>query len=194
MRKKRRKDGGAVVQISPSAASVLYDGESLDDWDDEELVRGKRRGKDGKFRGRPPAVLPIQFVQELNRRRFTRAHAILADSLEDAARMLRAIIADPDAPYADRLKAIEILFDRILGRPTERLQLGIDDEPRWKRAVATAIVGTLEDAQALGSGSDTDVIDLEPEEDVLVDPVTGQVEEQITWHSFDSRTPQRGSP
>src|SRR5436309_2989664 len=93
-KKHRQKDGSAIVQITPVAAGVIFDGNSLDDWDDEELVRGKRRNRAGKFTGRNPNVVPAAFLQELNRRRFSRAYELMSDSLVDAALMLRSVVND----------------------------------------------------------------------------------------------------
>jgi hypothetical protein len=69
---------------------VIYDGQSLDDWDDEELMRGRRRNKHGGFTGRPAKVIPAAVAKELTRHRFQRSFNLMAHSLVDAALMLRA--------------------------------------------------------------------------------------------------------
>ncbi len=176
---KRKKDGRASVEISPASAAVLHGEVDLSIFDDEELLGGRKRSADGSFKGRPPQVLPTEFLHELNRRRFSRAHALLASSLEDTIRMLLSIVNSEESADSDRIKAAEILLDRTLGKPTERVQLGIDGEPKWQRLVATAIVGTLDDAKALGPGDSAEAIDVEPveePEDVLIDPRTGEPE------------------
>jgi hypothetical protein len=190
---KRRKDGSAQTRLSPTSAAVLHGEVDLVDWDDEELLRGKRRSADGTFKGRPTQVVPTEVLHELNRRRFTRAHALLASSLEDTIHMLLSIVNDPASADSDRIKAAEILLDRTLGKPTERVQLGLGfngDDPPWKRAVVNAIVGTAQQAAALeATATDAEIIDVEPTDETLVDPRTGEPE-QITWQDLDARTPQ----
>ena len=48
-KKLRSKDGSAQVHISPTSAAIVFDGQSLDDWSDEELMQGRRRDKNGRF-------------------------------------------------------------------------------------------------------------------------------------------------
>jgi hypothetical protein len=154
--KKRLKDGGAIIHVSPRTAAVAFDGATLDDWSDEELLRGRRMNKNGKFTGRPPKFVPIEFHRELTRRRLQRATTILAYSLVDAATMLRSVVNDDQALTTDRIKAAEIMFDRILGKPRESVALDIapgGQESPWQRAIAQAVVGT-----------DHEVIEVEPVE------------------------------
>jgi hypothetical protein len=149
----RTKDGGALVHIAPTAAGVVFDGESLDSWDDEELMRGRRRNKRGGFSGRPPRVVPAALLQELNRRRFSRAYELMAHSLVDAALMLRSIIVDEAVDASDRIRAAEVLMDRILGKPKESVALDVraggGERPLYLQAVEQAlVVGTDRQARA----------------------------------------------
>lgn len=150
--KKRRKDGSATVDITPVAAAVVYDGASLDDWDDEELLRGRRKNKNGKFNGRPPLVIPAALHKELTRRRFSRAHDLLSDSLVDAAQMLRAVVNDVEVAPEARIHAAEVIFSRVLGRPRESIAVdftsgpGVSGPAPWEQIVVQAIVGTVEQA------------------------------------------------
>lgn len=153
--KKRLKDGGAIVHVSPRTAAVAFDGASLDDWTDEELLRGRRKNKNGNFTGRPPRFVPIEFHRELTRRRMQRATAILAYSLVDAATMLRSVVNDDEALASDRIRAAEIMFDRILGRPRESVALAVTssgEEPLWQRVIANAVVGSEEQAAQVIEG------------------------------------------
>jgi hypothetical protein len=150
--KRRKKGGGASVQLTATAAGVIYDGQSLDTWDDEELMRGRRRNKHGTFTGRPAQVVPAALLRELNRRRFSRAHALMADSLVDGALMLRSVINDKKADPADRIKAAELLFNRVLGKPHESVSLevsGNESTVPWQKMMAGAIVATVEEAGLL---------------------------------------------
>jgi hypothetical protein len=150
----RTKDGGAIVHVSPTTAGVMYNEIPLDDWDDDELIKGKRKDRDGKFRGRPPKLVPSNLHRELTRRRFSRAYDLLTDSLVDAAQMLRSIVNDPETDAGDRIRAAEVIFDRILGRPKEQVAIDFqsDGGSRFQQLLMKAIVGTEEQAQALVEG------------------------------------------
>jgi len=138
----RTLDGGAIVHIGATSAGVLAGEIDLSDWDDEELIRGRRRNRNGGWSGRPPKLLPAAFFQELTRRRFSRAYQLLEGSLIDGARFLASIIRNDGAPNADRLRATELLFDRILGRPKEQLRLDVHgDLSPFQKLLMTAIVG-----------------------------------------------------
>jgi hypothetical protein len=167
--KRRARDGSTTVTITPAAAGVIYDGDSLDDWDDEELLRGRRRNKNGRFVGRPPTVIPAALHKELTRRRYSKAHDLLADSLVDAALMLRSIINDELADAADRIKAAEVMFNRVVGRPREQVSLAIQTEgpAPWERLVSAAIVPNAETALRLMQGAviDGEVVDEEDDPD-----------------------------
>lgn len=150
--KKRTKGGGAIVSLTPTAAGVVYDGQSLDDWDDEELMRGRRRNKHGGFTGRHPKVIPAEVARELTRRRFQRSFNLMADSLVDAALMLRSIVNDKRAEPSDRIRAAELMFNRVLGKPKEAVtfDFGTEDErPAWQKLMATGIVATVAEAGLL---------------------------------------------
>lgn len=150
-KKVRSKDGSAIVHVSPTTAGIVFDGQSLDDWDDEELMQGKRRDKNGHFSGRPAKVIPIQLHKELTRRRFSRAYDLMSDSLVDAALMLRSVVVDKKAPRGVRIRAAEVMFDRILGKPKESVSFNFQEgesgeTPKWQKLAANAIIGTVAEA------------------------------------------------
>jgi hypothetical protein len=160
---KKLADGRGLAKIGALPRQIA-DGEitDLSDWDDDELLRGTRRDKNGNFRGHPPKLIPAQCLQELNRRRFRKAYALLADSLVAGAEALREIIEDHDVSTpSDRLKAIELLFNRVMGLPKESIALELNaagEERPFEKAFKAAIIPTLADAVRLMSerGDDPD--------------------------------------
>jgi hypothetical protein len=137
-----------MVRISATAAAIVYDGVDLSDWDDQELIRGQRRNRNGGWQGRKPRLVPAALTKELNRRRFSRAFELLNDSLVEATKVLLAIAKDKNAANKDRLRAIEIIYERALGKPQEHVQLDIhqDGPTPWQRLMVKAIVGTVDQA------------------------------------------------
>ena len=115
----------------------------LSEWDDEELMRGMRRDKGGKFRGRRVRLVPAACLKELHKRQFSRAHDLLNESLVDGALALREIIKDETHP--DRVKAIELLFNRVLGAAPQHVSVDVGVTAPWMEMITASIVGN--DAQ-----------------------------------------------
>lgn len=104
--------------------------ENLDDWDIEELTRGYRRDKGGKFRGRPPLVVPLEVHNELAKR--VKSHVahqlrgIVAEHVEPVIkRVLAAESLDPEEVPGLRLQAqvAQDLLDRFVVSKTEKVEI-----------------------------------------------------------------------
>jgi hypothetical protein len=145
------------IVVNRTTAGILNGELDISVWSDEELLRGQRKNKNGKWTGRAPVLLPAQVVHELTRRRFQRAHMLLADSLVDCVQMLRSIVNDRRASKADRIRAAETILDRVLGRPKESVSLDIN--PGWQGIVARGIVAVAESEVVQG-----EVVDDDPDE------------------------------
>ena len=157
----RRLPERRQITLSKSSSRVVRGQDDLSEWDDEELERGRKKAKDGTFRGPPSKVVPTACYAELTRRKFQEAGRILKHSLKDGAEALRQIIVSEKTSDSDRLKAIELLFDRVLGKAPQHVSLdvGSDDQPSpWMKVVAQAVVGSVEQAKALMAGN-SDVVD-----------------------------------
>lgn len=126
------------VRVGHTNTAILRGELDIGTWSDEELIRGQRRAVTGQFKGRPPKVVPKAIHDELVRRKLSKAYDLLKDSLVDAVVLLRTVVTDPDAQYADRIKAAKIIMDRVLGKATERVELGFQ-EPPWATALRSAL-------------------------------------------------------
>ncbi len=162
--KKRTKIGGALVHISPTSAAVAFDGEDLSEWDDTELLRGRRRNpKTGKFHGHDPQVVPHRLVQELTKRRMSRAAALMSYSVTDAVKLLRAVVRDEEADLPLRMEAAKQLLDRVLGRPREAISLDVHGSlAPWQAMAADSIVRVVPNEAA--------ATEPEPEVGIIIDP------------------------
>jgi hypothetical protein len=69
-----------MLAVSRHTAAILDGEEDLSAWDDEELLRGQRRAKNGRFVGRPPLVVPQAVHAERVRRTMSKATELLRDS------------------------------------------------------------------------------------------------------------------
>jgi hypothetical protein len=160
---KRMKDGRALMTVSSSTADILDGITDLSEWDDEELLRGQRRAANGSFVGRPPKVVPQEVHAERIRRTMTKAHVLLQESTVDAVALLRQVVLDDFANYSDRVRAAELIITRVLGKPTERIELSAEKpEPLWMRTIRGSVVGVVTEAE------DADIVDAEIVEDEVL--------------------------
>lgn len=129
------------VCVGETNAAILTGRADLSIWSDEELLRGQRKSKNGKWQGRKPKVVPLALHQELNSRRMQRAREVLNDSLADAVTLFAEVVRDKKAPLDLRMKAAKEITDRVMGRAPEHVHVDVGQSP-WERLVIDAIVDT----------------------------------------------------
>ena len=117
-------DGTSVlrgqVTIPPRVQALLDGTVDVSDLDDEELVRGYMRSKDGSFKGRMPKVVPKAIHDKMIRELFSRADDMLRASLLDSVTVMSQVAADPEATPGERLKAAQWIYERVRGKvPTD---------------------------------------------------------------------------
>lgn len=124
------------IRVSGRTAEMLYDARAgvLDcsDWDLEELMRGQRRAKNGRFVGRPPLMVPRGVYEELARRVQSQvAHQLRALAAEHIEPIYKKIMEahskgiDPeDVPGLRlQLEAAKDLMDRFIVSKTENIRV-----------------------------------------------------------------------
>jgi hypothetical protein len=127
------------VGIGMTNLAILNGDEDLSLWSEEELIRGQRRAKNGKWQGRKPKVVPVAVHNELVRRRLSQAGELLRESLVDAVTLLREVVQDEEAQYSDRIKAATLIMDRVMGKAAEHVTLTLQEEPPWAKVIRAAI-------------------------------------------------------
>ncbi len=126
---------------------------NLEEWDDDELIRGQRKNKHGNFSNKPVKYIPTAVHQELVKRQMRLAVHHLNAHLYEAADMLVKIIKSPNTDDSDRMRAIQMLFDRTMGKAPEKVEVSSDSP--WVLA--------LKDMTMVGDrGQANDIIDIEP--------------------------------
>lgn len=129
------------VYVGKANTAIPNGTEDLSLWSEEELLRGQRRGKNGKWVGVKPKVVPTAVHQELVQRRMMNAHTLLGENLVRAVEVLVAIATDKRADDAVRVKAANIILERVMGKVPERVHLAPDEaEPTWAKAIKTGMV------------------------------------------------------
>lgn len=144
----------AYVQMGKRNTKIITGQEDLSEWDDEELRRGQRRDRNGRFQGAPPKVVPKAVHDELVKRTLSKAQQIMHDSLEDAVTMLKDIATNPLVEEKDRLRAINMIMDRVMGKPQEKIEVK-SDTPPWQVAIQAGIV-SIKPSDLGGSDEDED--------------------------------------
>lgn len=107
----------------------------LDQWDLEELARGKPRNKHGTFSGKAPAWITPVVVQEIRRRLLETSYAELASHVGVAIKSLVNILTD-DSVDADgnpivsaslKLQAAKYIIDQTMGKAPQTIDVtGLD--------------------------------------------------------------------
>lgn len=143
----------ALVSLGHTNTAIVNGDEDLSLWSDEELLRGQRRARNGKWMGRPPKVVPMAVHHEMNRRRMSRAREVLDESLEAAVSLFAEVVNDTEAPTDLRLKAAKEIMDRVMGKAPDKVSIRLEPEP-WELAVADVefITDEVIDTTVAGGG------------------------------------------
>lgn len=112
--------------------------DDLSDWDDEELREGRRKDKHGGWIGRAPTIVPKALHDELVRRTLLNANELMRDNLEDAVRELVHIATSEACEAKDRLRAISMILDRVMGKAADKVE--ISGTVPWLMALQGGIV------------------------------------------------------
>jgi hypothetical protein len=110
-------------------------GEGMYTWDEfcseltpEELARGQLMDRNGRFQGRPPAMVPRQFqqscIREIQRRFNEKVQARLLDATDELIELSRSGFLDGK----DRAKVLIYLLERVMGPIPKQVQITSGDE------------------------------------------------------------------
>lgn len=159
------------------AADILY--KPLDEWDDEELARGKPRTGNGDFRGPTPKFITREIHEAaLERFRGQVRAGMNASSLKSLAIVDHILEEDevdhrgkPVIPYSTKLDAAKYLLDHVVGKSKQ--PVAADISVRLQGILASVMVNPDESANhdldgyspAYVGMIEQGVIDAEVEED-----------------------------
>lgn len=109
--------------VDPDTARELLGGKPLDQWDVEELARGRPKGPDGKFPGGPkPAWITGSIEKQVETRYRRWIEAELKSAGIGAMRVVRQILQDESESGKTRLEAAKFIFDHVIGKPTQEVR------------------------------------------------------------------------
>lgn len=127
------------IRVGKSVTRILTGQEDVTTWENEEIRRGRKRDKNGGWRGREPLVIPMALHEEAIKRTFEEAQELFREGLVPAVKYLTSIVEDASVEDKDKLKAVSMILDRVLGKPLERVEINTEPEP-WEDAVVAAVV------------------------------------------------------
>lgn len=142
----KSKSTGESVEIriqSPRLAKLISGEMSVEDLDDDELARGYPKDKGGKFRGRPPSMIPKELHDRMVRELLRRGQAMFQQEFQDAIETLANIATSPTAKESDRIKAATYIIERVAGKIPEKLELHAADP--WQTIIDRIVVDVPED-------------------------------------------------
>lgn len=168
------KKGGAVID---DAYNRLM--KPLDEWDSEELARGRPRDATGGFRGKPPQYI----TRALHERAMEKFKTIIRDEMNaqsiTALRTIQMVLESEEVDFkgkpivgaAQKLDAAKFLLEHIVGKPTQPTTSDIS--VKLQGILGTVMVNPME-AGGMGyapahmgsrlgitAGDDEDIIDAE---------------------------------
>ena len=99
----------------------LYYQKPIDEWDFEELQRGRPRNKNGDFTGRAPKWLTPVLMAEAQSRLKTMSAQQLGMYAGDAIKVMHELMMKSRVPMV-RFQAAKYVLDQIIGLPTQRVE------------------------------------------------------------------------
>jgi hypothetical protein len=153
----RHKDGRAHVRVGAQVAALIAGDLDISQVDDEELIRGQLRSRDGNFRGSPPVIVPRALYAEWVRREMETGFQSMIGDLGQIVQSVVGIAGDESLPANVRLKAAEMVMDRVYGKVRQHVELDLGEKPKHEAVIEEATI----DRSPEGWGN--------PEEDAIVD-------------------------
>lgn len=108
-----------------------------------ELARGQLMDKEGTFRGRPPKMVPRQFLNACTKELLKRGATLWKENYVDAINAMTSIAKDGTQKASDRLRAAEFVIERLEGKVPQ--VVAITSEDPWQVALDGVIAETSED-------------------------------------------------
>lgn len=129
-RMKRARDAfEKKMNISPAEAAIRYK-KPLDEWDADELARGRPRNSKGKFSGPNPTWVTAEVHEEAMDRFKSIVKTGMRIATVDAIKVVQDILNDdstdnrgrPLVAASTKLQAATFLIEHVAGKPTQRIE------------------------------------------------------------------------
>ncbi len=162
----RRAAARGDVDRAAAVAAELY--KPVEQWDWEELTRGRPRTRDGNFDAMVPTWLTPVVQREAERRLITMGKQKLAGYLGQAIETFAKLMTNeetdahgkPIVPPSVKLDAAKFIFENIVGKATTRVEVEATE----------GTFGLLAGAMVMSGGSDAHPVVIQEANPETVDP------------------------
>lgn len=128
----RQRARRKMSKVSDEEMEILY-GKPLEDWDMEELARGRAKAVDGTFKGKTPRWMDRRLHEQIVKRFEevvrTEMNAHTVDALTIIGKILKDEEVDekgkPRTPAGTKLEAAKFLVEHVIGKPKQRTETDI---------------------------------------------------------------------
>lgn len=155
IRKRMRNRTGPLAEDIEMLANAI---KPVEEWDLEELARGRPRDKDGHFRGRAPIWITPALRSEAARRLKVEAMSYLSGHVEDAIKVLADLMLNAEDDKI-RVDCAKFIIEHVVGKATAAIQVDLGGGVR--ELLASAVVTRTTDGKLVDAHP---VIDLDTEE------------------------------
>lgn len=149
--KQIRQRARRKMKVALDEVNLLYEHKPLEEWDAEELARGRPRAVDGTFKGKAPPYID-RTVHEQIVRRFEQivrqemnAHTV--DALKVIGKVLSSEEVDeknkPIVSAGTKIDAAKFLIEHVIGKPKQRTETDIS--VKLQAILGTAMVNPTSD-------------------------------------------------
>lgn len=132
-RKQIRQRARRKMKIALDEVELLYEGRGIDQWDMEELARGRPRAIDGTFKGKAPLYISRKVHEQIVRKFEEIVREEMNGHTVDALKIIGEILNDdahdekgkPRTAAGTKLDAAKFLIEHVVGKPKQRTETDI---------------------------------------------------------------------
>lgn len=137
----RKGDRQGKVRLSRRWTKLLADvrageytwADVVNDMDAEELARCRFKDQNGGFQGRPPVLVPAEFVRACHNEIMERFNVAFRENLQIATNELIRLATESDMEDKDRAKLLVYMIERVTGKVPEKLEVRAADP--WEQII-----------------------------------------------------------
>jgi hypothetical protein len=117
--------------------------EFVDGLKEEELARGQLMAENGTFQGRPPAMVPREFLLACQREQKRRFEEIFGSEVLGMAKAYVQLAKDTSIPADKRAKMLQYAMERVFGGIPKDVR--ISQEQPWEQMIMNVVTEEGED-------------------------------------------------
>lgn len=109
----------------------------VDGLDEEELARGQLRADDGTFVGRPPSLVPREFLLACQREQKRRFEEMFGSEVLGLTKDFLNLCKDKEIPPKDRARLLQYAMERVFG--TIPKNVTVSQEQPWEQLMVNVV-------------------------------------------------------